>query len=126
MKKHRAIGGEGLLYGPQIGKRISRKRFVKLLMRKGIRRNDANDLATTARGTGLSYAEYLWQNEQSKYVGTSSLDYPYARLNFDFDRSIFNYKADFGKFWREHSDDSYNNRVSETLTSSIVEKENTV
>lgn len=79
---------EDFLYGPRIGKRLTRKRFVKLLMRKGIRRNTANKLAATARGTGLSYAEYLRQLEESRHLGTSSMYYP--QRNFKIDWSVIN------------------------------------
>lgn len=81
---------EDFLYGPRIGKRLTRKRFVKLLMRKGVRRNDANNIATTARGTGLSYAEYLRQYEQARFTGTSSMPYHLAALNIKIDWSVVN------------------------------------
>lgn len=75
-------------FGPRIGNRLTRKRFVKLLMRKGTSRNTANKLAATARGTGLSYAEYLRQLEESRRIGTSSTYYP--QRNFKIDWSVIN------------------------------------
>jgi len=79
---------EDFLYGPRIGKRLTRKRFVKLLMRRGIRRNHANELAAKARGTKLSYAEYLRQLEGTRNLGTSSMCYP--KKNFRIDWSVIN------------------------------------
>ena len=71
-----------------IGKRLTRKRFVKLLMRKGTSRFTANKLVATARGTRLSYAEYLRQLEESRNLGTSSMYYP--KRNFKIDWSVVN------------------------------------
>lgn len=81
---------EDFLYGPRIGKRLTRKRFIKLLMRKGISRNRANEIAATARGTDLTYAEYLRQWEEAKFVGTSSMPYQRAALNMKIDWSVIN------------------------------------
>lgn len=41
-------------------RRMSRKRFVKILMSKGVPRNFANELACLSRKYGWCYADSLW------------------------------------------------------------------
>lgn len=74
----------------RIGERLSRKRFVKLLMCAGISRNDATIHAAEARDTGLPYALYIHTLDVPSLARISSLEYPYAALNMKIDWSVIN------------------------------------
>lgn len=69
----------------RVGERLSRKRFVKLLMCAGISRNDAIIHAAEARDAGLPYALYIPSLDVTSIARISSLDYPYAALNMKID-----------------------------------------